>query len=426
MPNKLTALLASIVNIGVSPDAPFADYRRYRPLNVLNAAVFCCSTFLLVFHYFQEEYHLIPFCLLGMFMSLLGLYLSTRNKFNYSIWINISAFLILAICLVINAQAFNITPMLYLYVTPLIGVLFISDRRYQYGLLILVLIIYISCNYYVGQRWYDPPVYFMLVIFSFSTARYFFQILDDKNEELDRTSKERNVQNQELLLFSQIMSHDLKAPLRTINGFTKLLSAKLRKNDDAPHENLLGFIVDATSSMNQLIDDLLAYSQIITEEEDYKPVDLNEILERQKVFFQYQISQGQLAIQNDQLPIVWGSQNSLQTVFHNLISNGVKYQPTTSEGHVPYVKITHEIKENRHIIRFIDNGIGIQEEFLDKLFEPFQRLHNASEYEGTGLGLSICKKIIEKHNGSILIESSSSEGTCFRVDIPQYKQLISQ
>ncbi|MEL7219715.1 MAG: ATP-binding protein [Bacteroidota bacterium] len=421
MLNKLTTLLVSIVNIGVSPDAPFADYRRYRPLNALNASVFCCGIILLVFHSFQEEYHLIPFCLLAIFTSSLGLYLSTLKKFNYSIWINITAFLSLSIGLVVNAQAFNVTPMLYLYITPLIGVLFLNNRPSQHGVLILVLIIYIACNCYVGQRWYDPPVYFMLVIFSFLTARYFFQLLDDKNEELELTNKARHAQNQELLLFSQIMSHDLKAPLRTINGFTQLLKAKLKKNDDDQYEKLLGFVIDATSSMDQLIDDLLTYSQISTKEEDYQAVDLQQLLTHQKVQFQYQISQGQLAIKSDQLPVVWGSHNGLQAVFHNLIANGVKFQSKATEDHIPSIRITHEINDSKHLIRFIDNGIGIPEKYLNTLFEPFRRLHSASEYEGTGLGLSICKKIIEKHQGAISIEYSSPAGTCFRVDIPQRK-----
>ena len=118
------------------------------------------------------------------------------------------------------------------------------------------------------------------------------------------------------------------------------------------------------------------------------------------------------------MPEVNGDILSLRTVFHNLISNAFKYQPN-KEGHIPEVSFTSKEDQNDHIIYIEDNGIGIKEEFVDQVFEPFKRNHSQKEFKGTGLGLSICSSILEKHNGSISVDSSNKTGTTFKLTIPK-------
>lgn len=147
-------------------------------------------------------------------------------------------------------------------------------------------------------------------------------------------------------------------------------------------------------------------------------INVKRLIEIQLFKLRYQIEKSDAQIKLSNLGYVHGNKRSFESLFSNLISNALKFQPQ-NKIHKPIIKISQTKKNNEFLIQVEDNGIGIKEEHLTDIFEPFKRLNYALAYDGTGLGLSICKTIIEKHNGRIEVESEFSKGTIFKVFVPQ-------
>jgi len=213
------------------------------------------------------------------------------------------------------------------------------------------------------------------------------QRLDDKNNEL--------------IVFSHIMSHDLKSPLNTIKAFAGLVMKDIEKNESNEKQiKYLNFILNSADSMGNLINDLLTYSKIETDDYTLEDVHLQSVIEEVTPLFQFDIMDRQVEIETNELPTIQGNPNIIKTVFHNLISNSIKYQPQNMTNHHPKIVIWSEENEAHHQVFIQDNGIGIKEEYIADLFTPFKRFHSDKEYKGTGLGMSICHRIMEKHKGS--------------------------
>jgi len=236
--------------------------------------------------------------------------------------------------------------------------------------------------------------------------------LENKYNEKIKLSKELYEKNQDLQTFSNIMSHDLKAPLRTIISFTQLI-----KNGKEPLSKKNGeyfsYITGSAKSMEILISELLTYTKIDQSNVSFEKTNLNSIVSEIKQFYASDIETGKVKLICENLPAIYGDEVLLKTLFRNLISNAFKYQPKNKINHIPTVNISSTLSESNTIVSIKDNGIGIDEKFKDKLFEPFERLHNSSEYQGTGLGLAIAKKVLEKHEATIKIQNSSVSGSEF-------------
>lgn len=215
--------------------------------------------------------------------------------------------------------------------------------------------------------------------------------------------------NQELEEFNYVASHDLREPLRTITSYCDLLSEDLGQSISPDVQEDINFIIDATTRMNNLIQDLLQLSRAGRVEFKKEPVDLNNLIKTIVADLELKIKETNASIIWKDLPTVKGDAVQLSRVFQNLISNAIKFR---SEKH-PIVKIVAEKEVNKIIIKVIDNGIGIKQEYFDQIFFPFKRLHSRNKYEGTGIGLAICKKIIDRHKASILVESEEGKGTTF-------------
>lgn len=236
------------------------------------------------------------------------------------------------------------------------------------------------------------------------------QEIKQKSEELVRS-------NQELEQFAYVASHDLQEPLRTISNFVGLLQKTEygKKNDDS--NNYLNFIISATSRMQNLIKDLLDYSRVgksIT----FSIVDCNAILKDVLAGMNAAIKESNAKITFDILPKLKGNDVQLKQVFQNLISNSIKFREKDS---VPEIKITVEEKPTEYLFAVKDNGIGIDEKHINKLFVLFQRLHPETEYPGTGIGLATSKKIVLLHGGKIWVESKLGEGSTFYFTLPKEK-----
>ncbi len=215
--------------------------------------------------------------------------------------------------------------------------------------------------------------------------------------------------NQELEEFNYVASHDLREPLRTITSYCDLLSEDLGKDISPDVQDDINFIVDATTRMNTLIQDLLQLSRAGRVEFRKEPVDLNSLISTIVSDLEVKIKETNATVIWKNLPTVKGDAVQLHRVFQNLISNAIKFRSEKE----PVVKIEAENIDKKIIIKVIDNGIGIKQEYFDQIFFPFKRLHSRNKYEGTGIGLAICKKIIDRHKASITVESEVGKGTSF-------------
>ena len=217
--------------------------------------------------------------------------------------------------------------------------------------------------------------------------------------------------HEDLLLFNNMMNHDIKAPLRNIKGFSYLLK---KTNPTETQQEYLDFISTSADNLEALISDLLLYNKMNVIELKPENTNIDLIIDSICLSLKYDFQQKNVEIIKKNLPeYIYGNPDGLRTVFQNLISNAIKYQPKALENHIPEIIIRYEEDKKFDIIYVEDNGIGIKEENVERLFTPFIRFHSATEYEGTGLGLSICKKIIEKHNGTIELTNKTTPGTSF-------------
>ncbi len=252
--------------------------------------------------------------------------------------------------------------------------------------------------------------------------------LESLNASLESKNFELEGINKELESFNFIASHDLQEPLRKIQIFANRILEKEAQN--FPFETLSYFdkIIAASSRMQELIDDLLTFSQTNVNNDKFTLTDLNLILEDVKNILSPSIEEKKVIIVSTHLPELNVIPFQIQQLFLNLINNSIKY---SRDGIIPQIRITSAIIKTAKVIGLVnlpakkyieisieDNGIGFKQEYSEKIFGLFQRLHNREKYSGTGLGLAICKKIVNNHNGYIIAKSTPSMGSVFYIYLP--------
>jgi len=246
---------------------------------------------------------------------------------------------------------------------------------------------------------------------------------------LEQQNLELEASNKELLAFNYVASHDLQEPLRKIQTFVSRLSDKEYDNLSENGKEFMGRINNSVERMRILIDDLLQYSRTTKIEKVFEEIDLNELLENAKNDSQQAIDEKKADIQNEKLPTITVVPFQIQQLFANLIGNSLKY---SKDNVAPKIKISckkviaieeelipKQTKEKFYKITFKDNGIGFEQEYAEKIFVLFNRLHNKNEYAGTGIGLAICKKIVENHKGFIFAEAKPNAGATFTIYLPE-------
>ncbi len=236
------------------------------------------------------------------------------------------------------------------------------------------------------------------------------------DRELKKNNRELTRSNEDLERFAYVASHDLKEPLRVIASYISLVK---RQYAGALGKDGQGYLDLATQSINllqDLISDLLTYSRLSTRGQEFTDVSLIDVVEQVCANIQVLISEAQATIQIDNLPHISGDKIQLTQLFQNLLSNAIKFRHKTI---APLVTITCASKGDQWIIKVKDNGIGIPKQDQNRVFTIFQRLHGRDEYPGTGIGLAICQKVVERHHGSIAIESEPDQGTTFLISLPR-------
>lgn len=236
------------------------------------------------------------------------------------------------------------------------------------------------------------------------------------NEDLERRVleiKEKNIQltrsNADLEQFAYVASHDLQEPLRQISSFTQLLARRYVGKFDVDADDFIGFIVDGTRRMQDLINDILVYSRLRKRDENLVTVNCEVLFTEVIVSMQKMIDDAEVRIRHDELPTLIGDRMQLAQLFRNLISNSIKFRGSEP----PSIDITVKKQEEQWFFSFADNGIGIDPAYFERIFIVFQRLHSHAEFPGTGIGLAICKRVVENHGGKIWVESEAGKGSTF-------------
>ncbi|NJM63517.1 MAG: response regulator [Oscillatoriales cyanobacterium RU_3_3] len=222
------------------------------------------------------------------------------------------------------------------------------------------------------------------------------------NQELARS-------NAELEQFAYVASHDLQAPLATIASYSQLLEKRYQDRLDSQANKFIGNIVHGCTRMQVLIDDLLEYSRVGRNQKPFELVECDRVVEQALANLQATIRDTGAVVNYSDLPAVTGEVSQLVQLFQNLIGNAIKYRQESP----PVVTVTACKHDNKWLFSVADNGIGIAMQHQERIFQIFQRLHTQKEYSGTGIGLAICQKIVERHGGSIWVESEVGQGSIF-------------
>ncbi|GAG61590.1 unnamed protein product, partial [marine sediment metagenome] len=220
-------------------------------------------------------------------------------------------------------------------------------------------------------------------------------------ERLEQMTDEMQRSNTELEQFAYVISHDLQEPLRMVSSYTQLLSKRYRNKLDDDADEFIAYAVDGAKRMQTLLHDLLEYSRVGTRGKPFSLVNCEHIVEQAMANLKIAIEECGASVSYDVLPTIIGDEGQLVRLFQNLIGNAIKFRGEEA----PQVHISALRRNNIVTFSVKDNGIGIDPEHSQSIFDIFRRLHTSEEYPGTGMGLAICKKIVERHGGHISVQS---------------------
>lgn len=207
-----------------------------------------------------------------------------------------------------------------------------------------------------------------------------------------------------------------------VSSFVQLLANRYKEKLDADADQFIAYAVDGAERMRSLINDLLIYSRVGRKAATFSKVDCETVLSHALFNLSQAILESGARIEKDDLPGVWGDQSQLVQLFQNLIGNALKFR---RKGEIPHITISALREGKTSVFSVKDNGIGIEPQYLEKVFVIFQRLHTVAEYPGTGIGLALCKKIVELHGGRIWVYSEPGHGSTFSFTLPVEEQELS-
>lgn len=229
------------------------------------------------------------------------------------------------------------------------------------------------------------------------------------NTEVSISIEEHKALQNEYDQFVYMVSHDLNSPFRHIKGFTEILVKNMDEETANANATFTRAIQNSVTKCQAMLDALLQFSRIKKPSEPAEPYDLNNALNSAQKRMSSNPIHTNAMIEAAPLPTITGYWIFLNELFHQIISNAVKFQPNDATAHI---KIEHEETSDKHIIKFIDNGIGIDEKHHEDVFTMFRTINHEDDYEGFGAGLAHCKKIMQIHDGTITISNTPSGETC--------------
>ena len=260
--------------------------------------------------------------------------------------------------------------------------------------------------------------------------------LQSANEALQREVAERQraeaslaahadmleLRNRELQEFAYVASHDLQEPLRAIQNFSERLRTKHAASLNEEAVDYLQRMQNAAGRMRVLIQDLLAFSRVTTQGKPFVSTDLNAIVENVVADLSNRLEESGGRIEIGKLPVIVADATQMRQLLQNLLGNALKFRREDEPSVVKVYSVETE-EAGAVCLAVEDNGIGFDEKYCDRIFTPFQRLHNQRKYEGTGIGLAICRKIVERHGGGIVVRSAPGQGATFFITLPMSQTL---
>ena len=243
------------------------------------------------------------------------------------------------------------------------------------------------------------------------------ELVAARTAELTRVNEELARSNTELERFAYVASHDLQEPLRMVASYTQLLARRYRGKLDADADEFICYAVDGANRMQQLIQALLDYSRLSTKGNRLEITESDVACNSAILSLRQAIEDSGAIVTVGPLPPVLADATQLSQLFQNLIGNAIKYRNEDR----PEIRVAARAERDQWVFSIQDNGIGIEPQYNDRIFEMFQRLHTREKYSGTGIGLTICRKIVERHGGRIWVESQPGHGSTFLFTIPKRK-----
>ncbi|MDO6693853.1 ATP-binding protein [Aliiglaciecola sp. 3_MG-2023] len=249
--------------------------------------------------------------------------------------------------------------------------------------------------------------------------------VEERTQTLTLYSEELARSNRELEDFAFVASHDLQEPLRKIRAFGDRLQSDYSEKLGEKGADYLNRMKNAAERMSNLISDLLEFSRVSTRGKDFTDVDMSTVIEAIESDLEIAIEESKTQLIVSQLPTIKGDPSQLNQLFLNLLSNAIKFRKPEV---APIIELQYKLEENpldngiadgdMHVFTIKDNGVGFENEFAEKIFVPFQRLHGRNEYKGTGIGLAVCRRIVERHGGTISATSELGKGSVFVIKLP--------
>ena len=243
------------------------------------------------------------------------------------------------------------------------------------------------------------------------------QELIKQKQAIQKYARDLQHSNEELEQFAYVASHDLQEPLRMVSSYLSLLVKRHQEKLDEEALEFIHYAADGAGRMRRLINDLLSYSRVTSKRQEFTAVDCERMLKHVEMNLKVITEDKQALISHSPLPIIRGDEMQVERLLQNLIGNAIKYS-----DQVPMVHVSAERKDKIWEFAIKDNGIGIDPSQFERIFGIFQRLHHKDTYTGTGIGLAVCKKIVERHNGRIWVESKPGKGSTFYFTLPALPQ----
>ncbi|MEO0471270.1 MAG: ATP-binding protein [Bacteroidota bacterium] len=404
------------------------DLIRARIFNQLTFISILCSIIILVEEIIEQDTQ--GMLIIGSFLGfgIFLLLLHRKQLFSVAALIMNIAYPLAIFALSITYQGENYLPAIYL-------VFVFTSILFHRNLSIRLLLVGMNVGFFVFAEWFEANygglsertveasnnlyVFLAITLCISSMVSLFVSellIYSDENRQLIDSLKTQNDKladsNEELERFTFVASHDMKTPLRSIISFIGLLEKRLGK--ELLNDNQIYFdqIRQSAHSLHNLVTESLEYVRIDQSKNENNWVDLNQVITEIERDYQPQYPNAQIDTEN--LPTIFAPKSILHKLLSNLIENGLKYN---QQSH-PRIVIRHQVQPDGLWISVSDNGIGIEPEYQDKIFEMYQRLHPATRYQGSGIGLAQCKKIIQSLGGRISLSSQPEKGSIFHLHFP--------
>lgn len=407
MNKRIKKRLTYLFDLGIPSDLSPLNIIRYRVINMTNYLIFTGASLLLFYRIYILDF--LSIVINGILVGLMVLNIYLCKKSRHHIAISLTSLYLLALAVHLSQYELFLSGAIYLSTLPLAFTLLHSNAtiKHLYYLVCASIFTYFSFHYDL-----DGTILFtyFIVTFGFYIAFLnFFDLMEQKQQELEKVIAKLETQNSELHQFSYITSHDLQEPLGIISNFSKILSSKHTQSLDEEGKKSIAFIQDASNRMSAQIKGLLDYS-LIGNNEVLEPISVGELIKRIRKKLQSSLSSTKGKIIVDDIPIIIGQKTEIEMLIQHLIINAIKFRhPETP----PIIRISVLEKNDLWQFAVKDNGIGIEKAYSSKIFDMFQRLLPREKHAGNGIGLAHCKKIVHLHGGNIWVESKLGQGSTF-------------